>query len=297
MNRLTVTETSLIADGVRRIRLSGDVTSHPPGSHLEVRCGADERGRPRRNSYSLTGDGFRPSHHEISVRLGDGGSRWMHALRSGDVVESDGPRSGFAPVLTARHHLLVAAGIGITPILSHARAARTWQRSAEIHYISRNAAHAEDLRGHRAHITGSRAEFWNGLDLTDQPLGTHLYVCGPAPFMDEVLDRASRAGWPRTRVHTERFGAAPATGEAFSVQLRATGTTVRVREGETLLDALEAAGSDVPSRCRKGVCGECVTPVLSGDVVHQDLCLADEERATSIAPCVSRARGTLALDL
>lgn len=297
MNRLTVSETSLIADGVRRIRLSGEVTSHPPGSHIDVLCGADERGRPRRNSYSLTGDGFRPSHHEISVRLGTGGSRWMHALRPGDVIESDRPRSGFAPVQTAHHHLLVAAGIGITPILSHARAAETWQRSAEIHYISRNGAHADDLRGHRAHITGSRAEFWSGLDLTDQPLGTHLYVCGPTPFMDEVVDRAGRAGWPRTRIHTERFGAAPATGEAFSVRLSGTGTILRVGEGEALLDALEAAGSDVPSRCRKGVCGECVTRVLSGDPVHQDLHLTDDERRTSIAPCVSRARGTLELDL
>ncbi|WP_461157452.1 PDR/VanB family oxidoreductase [Saccharopolyspora tripterygii] len=297
MSRLTVTDTGLIADGVRRIRLGGEVTSHPPGSHLDVRCGVDERGRPRRNSYSLTGDGFRPSHHEISVRLGDGGSRWMHALRPGDVVETDGPRSGFAPVQTARHHLLVAAGIGITPILSHARAARRWQRSAEIHYISRNGAHADDLREHRARITASRTEFWNGLDLTDQPLGTHLYVCGPAPFMDEVVVRAVQAGWPRTRIHTERFGATPATGEAFSVRLRATGTTLRVGEGDALLDALEAAGADVPSRCRKGVCGECITPVVSGDLVHQDLCLADDERATRIAPCVSRARGTLELDL
>lgn len=295
MNRLTVAETRHIAADVRRIRLVGALRPYTPGSHIDVLCGTDERGRPRWNSYSLTGDGVQPEHYEISVRLGSGGSRWMHDLRPGDVVETDRPRSGFAPVHTARHHLLVAAGIGITPILSHLRAAETWQRSAEVHYISSNAAHADDLR--RAHITGSSAEFWHALDLTCQPLGTHLYVCGPRPFMDEVATRAREAGWPRTRIHAEHFGTTPATGEPFTAHLRRTGLTLHVAEGETLLGALESAGVDVPNRCRRGVCGECVTPVLAGDPLHHDLYLSDAQRSTRITPCVSRARGALELDL
>lgn len=295
MNRLTVVDTSLIADDVRRIRLAGELRSYTPGSHIDVLCGTDARGRPRWNSYSLTGDGFQPEHYEISVRLGSGGSRWMHQLRTGELLESGHPRSGFAPVHTARHHLLVAAGIGITPILSHFRAAETWRRSAEVHYVSRNAAHADDLG--RAHVTGSRAEFWSTLDLTDQPLGTHLYVCGPKPFMDEVSARARAAGWPRTRIHAEHFGATPATGEPFTAHLRRTGRTLHVAADETLLDALESAHVDVPSRCRRGVCGECVTPVISGDLLHHDLYLADTQRPTRITPCVSRARGAVELDL
>ncbi|MEV4644654.1 2Fe-2S iron-sulfur cluster-binding protein [Saccharopolyspora sp. NPDC049357] len=295
MNRLTVADTRILADGVRGIRLVGELRSYTPGSHIDVLCGTDERGRPRWNSYSLTGDGFRPEHYAISVRLGSGGSRWMHRLRPGDVVETGNPRSGFAPVQTARHHLLVAAGIGITPILSHFRAAETWQRSAEVHYISRDAAHAADLPG--AHITGSRTEFWRALDLTDQPLGAHLYVCGPKPFMDEVTTRAREAGWPRTRIHAEHFGAEPATGVPFTAHLRRTGTTLRVPENRTLLDALESAGVDVRSRCRKGVCGECVTAITAGDPLHHDLYLSEDQRTTCITPCVSRARGTLELDL
>ncbi|SFS70915.1 PDR/VanB family oxidoreductase [Saccharopolyspora flava] len=289
MTRLTVSDTRLIADGVRRIRLVGDVRSYVPGSHIEVVRGS------RRHAYSLTGDGFRPEHYEISVRLGSGDSRWMHRLAPGDVVETDGPRSGFAPVQTARHHLLVAAGIGVTPILSHVRAARLWQRSVEVHHVSRNAVHAEDLPG--AHLTRSRAEFWRGLDLADQPLGTHLYVCGPVPFTDEVLARARAAGWPRTRIHTERFGVLPAPGEPFTAHLRRTGATVPVGAGETLLEALESAGVEVAHRCRRGVCGECVTPFTAGEPLHRDLYLSEPETATSIAPCVSRARGPLELDL
>lgn len=294
MNRLTVADTRSIADGVRRIRLVGELRSYTPGSHLDVLCGADERGRPRWNSYSLTGDGFRPEHYEIWVRLGSGGSRWMHRLRPGDVVETGHPRSGFAPVHTARHHLLVAAGIGITPILSHFRAAQAWRRSVEVHHVSRDAAHADDLHGH---ISGSRDEFWRTLDLTDQPLGTHLYVCGPKPFMDEVTTRARDAGWPPTRIHVEHFGASPATGEPFTAHLRRTGTTLQVGEGETLLDALRSADIDVPNRCRKGVCGECVTPYTAGDPVHSDLYLQPSEHPTHITPCVSRARTNLTLDL
>lgn len=294
MNRLTVAETRLIADDVRHVRLVGELRPYAPGSHVDVLCGRDERGRPRWNSYSLTGDGLQPEHYEISVRLGSGGSRWMHRLRPGDVVETGHPRSGFAPVLTARHHLLVAAGIGVTPILSHFRAAEVWQRSVDVHYVSRNAAHAEDLRGR---ISGSREEFWRALDLTDQPLGTHLYVCGPKSFMDEVTTRAREAGWPRTRVHTEHFGAEPVTGDPFTARLRRTGTALRVPEGGTLLDALESAGVEVRSRCRRGVCGECVTAITAGDPLHHDLYLSEDQRSTHITPCVSRARGTLELDL
>ncbi|MDI2027216.1 PDR/VanB family oxidoreductase [Saccharopolyspora sp. TS4A08] len=294
MNRLTVSDTRLIAEGVRRIRLVGDLRSYVPGSHLDVLCGTDERGRQRRNAYSLTGDGFRPEHYEISVRLGTGGSRWMHRLRPGDVVETDGPRSGFAPVQSARHHLLVAAGIGVTPILSHFRAARFWRRSVEVHHVSRDGVHAEDLRGH---LTDSRARFWRGLDLADQPLGTHLYACGPESFLAEVTARAREAGWPGSRVHVERFGARPAGGEPFTAQLRRSGTSVPVEDGETLLEALESAGVAVANRCRRGVCGECVVEVTGGVPLHRDLVLPEEERATRIAPCVSRARGEVELDL
>lgn len=295
MNRLTVADTCPIADGVRRIRLVGELRSYTPGSHVDVLCGTDERGRPRWNSYSLTGDGFQPEHYEVSVRLGSGGSRWMHQLSRGDVVETGHPRSGFAPVHTARHHLLVAAGIGITPILSHFRAAEAWQRPVEVHYISGDAAHADDLPG--AHITDSRTEFWRALDLTDQPLGTHLYVCGPKSFMDEVTTRAREAGWPPARIHAEHFGTTPATGEPFSAHLRRSGTTLQVGEDETLLDALRSADINIPHRCRRGVCGECVTRYTAGDPLHNDMYLQQSQHPTHITPCVSRARTTLTLDL
>lgn len=308
--QLRVDRLDAAAPGIRTVTLrspdGGRLPSYPPGSHVVVDCGG------HRNAYSLTGPGVEPTEYRISVlRVADsrGGSKWIHeSLRVGDQLNITHPRSAFAPMLSARHHLLVAGGIGITPILSHARAATARRQSFTLLYGHREgiAPHLEELRA----LCGDRLEsddqgpesFMKRVRkaLRRQPLGTHLYVCGPGPLMDAVTESAAAAGWPGERVHTERFSAADHDpGRPFTVRLARTGRTVAVPAGTSLLDALDHAGVRVPSMCRQGVCGECRVGLLAGRPDHRDLYLSPAERAAgeSLMCCVSRGHDELELDL
>lgn len=305
---LVVDTVDTLTDGVRHLRFvdpdGASLPSFTPGSHVVVGCGTDPAGRSRHNSYSLTGPEFEPDAYEISVRLdpaGRGGSRWVHDLQAGDAVEISLPRSAFAPVLTARHHLLVAGGIGVTPILSHVRAAAAWGRSFEVHYTFRpgDGPHLDELRelcGDRLHTYHDPGAFWAeiGPALLDRPLGTHLYACGPGVLIDELATRAVDAGWPPSRIHYEHFGVgALDAGRPFTLGLRRSGIEVPVPAGMSALDALEHHGVSVPNLCRQGVCGECRTAVIGGAVQHRDLYLTESEKSTNchFMPCVSRADG------
>ncbi|MDZ4265513.1 MAG: PDR/VanB family oxidoreductase, partial [Mycobacterium sp.] len=263
------------------------------------------------NAYSLTGEAITPDAYVISVLRcddGSGGSRWIHdELAAGDTVVTRLPRSAFAPVLRARRHLLVAAGIGITPMVSHLRSARLWGRDARLLYIHREGrgAYVDTVRALTDHasIHTTRDEFLAELStsLADQPFGTHLYICGPALFIDVVAAAATELGWPGSRIHVEYFGSdALDPGEPFAVQVASTGEEFTVDSGVSLLEALESRGYDVPSLCRRGVCGECRIPVTRGAVTHRDLFLSDAEKdaGDSMMACVSRGDGqTLELTL
>jgi ferredoxin len=137
--------------------------------------------------------------------------------------------------------------------------------------------------------------------LTTQRVGTHLYVCGPAAFMDSVLDQAKALGWAPGRLHSEAFGAAQLdAGDPFTVNLVRSDIKLEVPSGVSLLETLENAGKSIPNMCRKGICGECVLPVLQGTPQHRDLYLTDEEKAanTTMMCCVSRSEDPeLELDL
>ncbi|MFI6358597.1 PDR/VanB family oxidoreductase [Streptomyces sp. NPDC050743] len=278
----------------------GPLPAFVPGSHLVIECGE------KSNAYSLTSDGTDPSSYSISVLHvadGAGGSRWVHeALRVGDTVAAHMPRSAFAPVARATKHLLIAGGIGVTPIVSHLRAARLWGRTVQVLYTYRDgfAAHVDDvlkLADGAAELFAEPQEFLDRLEkvLGDQPVGTHLYVCGPPGMIDHVLARASALGWPESRLHFERFGAdALDPGDPFTVTLTNTGVTLDVPSGTSLLEALESAGVPVPNLCRQGVCGECRIPLSGGTPLHRDLYLSDDEKAAgnALMACVSRADGT-----
>lgn len=282
--------------------------SYVPGSHLVVQYGSGV------NAYSLTGSGNAPSEYAISVLRvedGAGGSVAMHQLSVGDRVFASRPRSAFAPASTATHHLLIAAGIGITPVLSHARAAAERGTTASLIYVHRPGAgaHVDEAR----ELLGpgvtdliectDRDSFQKVLteQLMTQNVGTHLYVCGPVAFMDAVLDQARELGWPPARLHSEAFGAAELDdGEPFTVNLVRSGLKLDVPAGVSLLATLEKAGKKIPNMCRKGICGECVLPVLRGTPQHRDLYLTDQEKAenTTMMCCVSRSEDTeLELDL
>ncbi|BDY32773.1 PDR/VanB family oxidoreductase [Mycolicibacterium mageritense] len=283
--------------------------SYVAGSHLVVQYG--DAANLRANAYSLTGSGNNPSEYTISVLLvedGGGGSLAMHRLDVGDRVWVSRARSNFAPTANATHSLLVAAGIGITPMLSHARYAAEWGSSASMIYVYRRGegAHVEEVRellGPALTECHDRGSFQKVLaeKLTTQRLGTHLYVCGPAAFMESVLGQARDLGWPESLLHSEHFGAGELdAGEPFAAILARSGTRLEVPAGVSLLEALEKQGKQISNMCRKGICGECTVPVLRGTPQHRDLYLSDEEKEenTVMMCCVSRSMDEeLELDL
>ena len=136
--------------------------------------------------------------------------------------------------------------------------------------------------------------------LDGQPLGTHLYICGPKGMIDWVVGEAKKLGWPSEVIHFEEF-LAPKPGEPFQVKLSASNKVINVGENESLLEAIEREGVDAPYLCRGGACGQCETSVIEadGDFVHRDHWLEDDEKLSrkKIMPCVSRFSGkTLVLD-
>lgn len=291
--------------GIRTLTLAradrGVLPSFTPGSHLVIQYPGGA------NAYSLTGDTAAPREYVVSVLhcpQGRGGSQWIHRdLMVGTTVETHAPRSAFAPVLRARRHLLIAAGIGITPMVSHLRAARRWGRDVRLLYVHRAdcGAYLDEIASltNDASCFTDRGAFLSALvpALADQPFGTHVYICGPSGFIDDVVAAATDLGWPGSRIHIEHFGGDLAPGDPFDVELSSSGNVFTVDSGISLLETLTARGLAIPSLCHQGVCGECRVPVRSGTVLHRDLYLTEEERRDSMMACVSRGSGRVELDL
>lgn len=292
--------------GVRSITLARDddgrLPSFPPGAHVAV-----EWAPGHRTPYSLTGPLRDPDRWHLSVAGrpgGTGGAGRMHALRPWDRLRVGGPHSRFTPVATAAHHVLVAAGIGVTPILSHARRHAAWGASFTVLYVHRPgvAPHLHDLR----ELCGDRLRTATGRDevatllasaLDGAPFNSHVYTCGPPGLIARVAGAARARHWVGARIHAEPFTAAARPGRPFPVVLRRSGIRIGVGADESVLDALDRAGVAAPRLCRQGVCGECVTPVAAGSVEHRDAVLSPVERAAGLmALCVSRGDG-LELDL
>ncbi|WP_179468803.1 PDR/VanB family oxidoreductase [Mycolicibacterium vinylchloridicum] len=291
--------------GIRTLTLANPdrsvLPSFTPGSHIIIQWpdGA--------NAYSLTGESAAPAEYVVSVLecpQGRGGSRWIHRdLTPGSVVLAHPPRSAFAPVLRARRHLLVAAGIGITPMVSHLRSARRWGRDVRLLYVHREGrgAYVDEITSltDDASFFTDRAAFLAELSptLANQPFGTHVYICGPSQFIDDIVATATELGWPRGRIHVEHFGGELAPGDPFEVELASSGEVFTVESGVSLLESLTARGHAIPNLCHQGVCGECRVPVRSGAVLHRDLYLTDDERREEMMACVSRGTGRVELDL
>lgn len=300
------------AVGIRVLHLAAaDGSPLPPGEpggHVDLRLAG---GLVRQ--YSLCDDS-RDGRYTLAVQREEpsrGGSAAVHALRPGDPVAVSAPRNTFPLAAGATRHVLVAGGIGITPLIAMLRALRAAGESVELHHFARSEAHLpflDELAADPAtihHLGLDPAGTGAVLDrvLASPGAGDHVYVCGPAGLIDAVHDRARAHGWPAGTVHDERFvatGTAPAGARRFKAVLGRSGRTVEVDEDHTLLEALTAAGVDVPSSCGQGICGTCVTPVLGGAVDHRDTYLTDDERAAGdrLCVCVSRAAGSeVQLDL
>ncbi len=280
------------------------------GSHIVVTMTDDDGQVCHRNPYSLTSNPYEGDCYRISVRrdeAGRGGSIFMHdRVREGDRLEITAPVNLFPLNCLARRHVLIAGGIGITPFLAQMQELRQRGRPHELHYQFRDddgAPHRDAIATQlptAAFYESERGEYLDPISiLRDQPLGTHVYVCGPASLIDDVRNAALQLGWPGRHVHSEAF-TAPPVGEPFTVVCRRSEREIEVPGTTSILEALEGAGLTPPCSCRGGACGECETRVLEGDIEHHDLVLSDDEKAanTRMMICVSRARSPrVVLDL
>ncbi|MCX4641959.1 MULTISPECIES: PDR/VanB family oxidoreductase [unclassified Streptomyces] len=280
-----------------------ELWGYEPGAHIDVQVGELQLVR----QYSLCGPPGVRKQYRIAV-LNDpasrGGSRAMHGLAEGDRLRIAAPRNRFG-LTAARRHILLAGGIGVTPLLSMAQALDDTGGDYHLHYCARSrgeAAFAADLENHpRVTLHFDDQTVQQRLDMARDVGGpdpeTAVYVCGPGGFMDHVLGQAVEWGWPAAALHKERFSASAATAEpsasdagAFTVKLSSTGTEYAVPEDQSVLDVLHANGVDAPYSCGQGICGECIVRVLSGEPDHRDDVLTDDERAQGMyTPCSSRS--------
>ena len=291
----------------------GALPAFSAGAHIDVHAPG---GLVRQ--YSLCNDPAE-SHRYLIGTLKDpqsrGGSKAIHdEVQVGDLLQIGLPRNNFALVPDTRHVILLAGGIGITPILSMATQLAREGRSFEFHYCSRSRPRAAFVEHMLAAPYAAQVQFHfddgepeQGLKL-DKVLarvdaGAHLYACGPAGFLSHVREQAQQSGWPTSCVHFESFGAVPmecAGDSSFDVKIASTGTTYRIPANITVVTALAAQGVNIAVSCEQGICGTCLTGVLDGEPDHRDSYLTDEERAcnNSFMPCCSRARSALlTLDL
>ncbi len=280
------------------------------GAHTVVEMKDDDR--TRLNPYSLMSDPADRGAYTISVRRDDegrGGSLFMHKkVKIGDEMVISNPVNLFSLDLRAKKHLMIAGGIGITPFMAQIKQLDRTQGNWELHYATRNeelASYAGELASdypNDVHVYYDVKDEAINLErlLDGQPLGTHIYICGPKGMINWVRETAKGLGWPREAVHFEEF-LAPKPGKPFEVKLAVSNKVIEVGEHESLLEAIERAGVDAPYLCRGGACGQCETNVqeCDGKILHHDHWLEPDERASNekIMPCVSRFEGkTLVLD-
>jgi vanillate monooxygenase ferredoxin subunit len=283
------------------------------GAHVDVHVETDVV-----RQYSLCGDPSERQCWRIAVLrdpVSRGGSVAVHErVLPGTKLRVSGPRNHF-PLVPAARSILIAGGIGITPLLAMAKALYASRQSFVLHYSARSEARMAFRAEIEAAPWACHTRLYAGDGLAAKRLdatqvlrrpdpATHLYVCGPAGFIDHVLFTASTLGWSKACLHREHFGPAhigstPAD-RAFDVQLARAGQTCHVAADKTVLQALREQGVELRSSCEAGVCGTCLTQVLEGVPDHRDTYLTDAERAANdqFLPCCSRAQSLrLVLDL
>ena len=252
-----------------------------------------------------------PSDYMIAVQReddGKGGSTQMHQLEPGDTITFAPPKSDF-PVQTDAPAVLLAGGIGVTPLISMAAALVDAGQRLRFHYAGRSksvmAFHGALDRwlGPAFALHCDDAETALNLDTVLSDLGeAHLYVCGPRGLIDAARGMAETKGIPAERIHFELFEAASdqAGDQPFEVEVASTGAVYTVAAGQTIIEALEDAGVDVMYDCQRGDCGICQCDVVSGTPDHRDVVLSEAERASGevIQICVSRSKSPrLVLDI
>lgn len=282
------------------------------GSHIDLHLG---NGLTR--SYSLVNPVTDQQRYVVGVfndQKGRGGSRYVHEqLREGTTLAISAPRNNFRLDETAEHSVLLAGGIGVTPIFCMLQRLATLGKQVDFIYCARSRQDAAFLAGIEAfssekirlhlHFNDEQGHSPNlKFLLAGHAPETNFYCCGPTRMLDAFAATCQAMGY--VNAHLERFAAAhaaaPSTLDGYEVELRKSGKTVQVPAGSSLLDALLNAGMAPNHSCRDGLCGACETKILSGEAEHHDSILTKQEQAAnkSMMICVSRClRGPLVLDM
>jgi vanillate O-demethylase ferredoxin subunit len=321
MNPITVHVTKKTVEALDIVSLElrapdgGPLPAFAAGAHIDVHLGPGLV-RP----YSLCNSPAEDRRYVIAVLRepkSRGGSVAVHdAVQSGDRLQISAPKNNFALVPQAPA-LLLAGGIGITPILAMAHQLMADATPFALHYCARSRERAAFVPQMQASLPPGtlHCHFDDGpadqrLDLAQvlrqvRP-DTHVYICGPGGFIDHALATARESRWPEAQVHRELFSVdpqrvAPTAGDTpFDLRIASTGQLIRVAAAESAAAALARAGVQVPVACEQGICGTCVTRVLEGTPDHRDMYFTAQEHARNdqFTPCCSRARSPLlVLDL
>lgn len=273
------------------------------GAHLDVKIGDKIR------QFSLANAPTERHRYLLGVQrelAGRGGSAaFADNVNEGDTVVVRGPHNLFPLAPDATESVLLAGGIGVTPILAMAARLHALNAHFIFHYCTRSRARTafHDRVAGAEYNDKVKFHFDDGPDEQKPNLsafigaptpGKHLYVCGPTVMMDIVVDLAKKQGWPDAQVHLERFtGVAAKPGDAreFLIEIKKTGQLVTIPADKTVVEALRAVGIDIPVSCEQGVCATCLTNIVSGVPDHRDLILTKQEHESGkiFTPCVSRA--------
>jgi vanillate O-demethylase ferredoxin subunit len=297
----------------RLVRSDGQpLDSYEPGAHVDL---TGPTGVTRQ--YSLCSPPQDRRAYLVAVKKeaqSRGGSLALHEqVEEGMELEMGAPRNLFRLDPTATEHVLFAAGIGVTPLLSMAYRLAESGQPYRLHYFARSPEYAA-FSTLLASTFAANVQFHYGVEPADMDAAltdslsqagstAHVYTCGPAPFMNKVVEVAARSRCDDF-IHLEHFQADPAanTGPSgsFEVELASSGVVLHVPADSSLVDVLQAHGCDIDTECREGICGTCIVEVLDGVPEHRDNCLSNKEKAGNkqICACVSRALSArLVLDL
>jgi vanillate monooxygenase ferredoxin subunit len=313
MFNVTISEKSALTDTICRLRLSAvnglKLPKAAPGSHIDLHL---PNGLVRQ--YSLCSE-IDANDYEIAVLnepQGRGGSAFVHAnLKVGDTLTISEPKNLFSLHSNAKKTLLIAAGVGITPILTMAEYLLQQGADFSLHYCAKSpeqTAYLERIKESGlvafSHFHFSKTSRINLAEvITAAQSDLHLYVCGPATFNDAVIECANAKNWQPANIHREYFSAAPidhSDDGSFEIEINSSGEILTVPAEQSMLDVLEDHGYFIPMACAEGVCGTCITGLLSGQADHKDVFMTAEEHAKmdQITPCCSRGKSArLKLDL